>query len=70
MAHTAACLHLAQSVGNYWINIATLTGNNSPALLSYVGADARAAGSPKLSLGCDWARDTPGEGEGSWESSV
>lgn len=50
-----------QSVGNYWMDIATLTGNNSPVLVSYVGAEARTASSPRLSLGCEWALYEPGE---------
>ena len=48
-----------QPVGNYWINVATLTGRNSPAVLSYVGAPAWESdpklGRPTLLLGCDWA---------------
>lgn len=50
-----------QAVGNYWIDVATLTGSNSPVLLSYEGADAHAAGPPKLTLGCKWALPEPGE---------
>lgn len=51
---TTVCCQL-QSVGNYWMDVATLPGNNSPVLISYQGADARTAVSPRLSLGCDWA---------------
>jgi FtsP/CotA-like multicopper oxidase with cupredoxin domain len=53
-------LHANQPVGNYYINIATLVGDNSPAVLSYVGApDPKSMPPPKLSLGCDWALPAP-----------
>ena len=51
-------------VGNYWINIATLTGSNSPAVLHYEGAPMPDAdpklGAPKLDLGCKYQLDQAG----------
>lgn len=44
------------TVGNYWINISTLNGDNSPAVLSYEGAPDPLVDpkfqNPQLSLGC------------------
>eukprot|EP00775_Hariotina_reticulata_P009666 gene9666-9825_t len=53
-------LEANQPVGNYYVNIATLVGNNSPAVLSYVGApDPKSMPAPNLNLGCDWALPQP-----------
>jgi FtsP/CotA-like multicopper oxidase with cupredoxin domain len=49
-------LNANRPVGNYYINIATLVGNNSPAVLSYVGApDPKSMRPPVLDLGCQYA---------------
>eukprot|EP00798_Chlamydomonas_sp_ICE-L_P011708 gene11708-34436_t len=47
-----------QPVGNYFINLVTMTGKNSPAILSYVGApppeEDPLMSNPSLKLGCEW----------------
>ena len=51
-------------MGNYWINVATLTGSNSPAVLHYEGAPEPNAdpklGAPKLDLGCRYQLQSAG----------
>lgn len=45
-----------QRAANYWIDVSTLSGDNSPAVLSYAGAPSASKdaslGAPRLSLGC------------------
>lgn len=52
------CCAADQPVGNYWINVTTLDGHNSPAILHYEGAPdpaadpAVSAGAYDAELGC------------------
>ena len=58
-------------VGNYWLDVSTLDGRNSPVVLHYVGAPAPlsdpalAAAGPRMQLGCLLPADGGSGGAGS-----